>query len=297
MTNNITPILITGADTGIGRLTAEKLAQEGYTVYAGCYQDTSINELNDVQNIIAVKLDVTNQDDIDNLVKWIEEKGNGLYGLVNNAGIGDIWPLIESSEKEFHRVLNINLYGVFRVTNAVMPFLVKSKGRILSMGSLSGTIPTKFIGPYSVSKFGVEAYADVLHFETRKFGIHSITIKPGNFKTDITKANAPLLKSRKDRFEQSDYKEELGGLYDNLDNPDFLDRVQYEKPYEVVETIIEALFTPKPKLKYLVTTKDETESAIGWMFRVIAQLNQNHPHGITNEKLHDILDQQLAKFV
>lgn len=296
MTNNIPPILITGTDTGFGRLAAEKLARDGFTVYAGCYQESSIQELNEIQNIKAIKLDVTSQNDIDSLVEWIEHQGEGLYGLVNNAGIGDIWPLIESSEKEFHRVLNVNLYGVFRVTNAVMPFLVQSKGRILSMGSLSGTIPTKFIGPYSVSKFGVEAYADILHFETKKFGIHSITIKPGNFKTDITKANVPILKSRKERYEESAYKDDLRGIYDNLDNPNYLERVQYDNPDEVVETIVEALFSPKPKLKYLVTNYDETVSAIGWMFRVIAQLNQNHPNGVTKEKLHELLDLQLAKF-
>ncbi len=112
MAHNVAPILITGADTGIGRLTAEKLAKEGYTVYAGCYMESSIHELNEFPNIKAVKLDVTNQNDIDKMVKWIEDQGKGLYGLVNNAGVGDIWPLIESSEQDFHRVLNINLYGV-----------------------------------------------------------------------------------------------------------------------------------------------------------------------------------------
>lgn len=297
MAENIAPILITGADTGIGRLTAERLAQDGYTVYAGCYHESTIHELNQIHNISAIKLDVTDQNDIDNLIQWIDTEGKGLYGLVNNAGIGDIWPLIESSEQDFHRVLNINLYGVFRITNAVMPFLVKSKGRVLSMGSLSGTIPTKFIGAYTVSKFAVEAFADVLHFETKKFGIHSITIKPGNFKTDITKANVPVLKSRKTRYEESAYKEEMKELFDNLDNPNYLERVQYEKPDEVVDTIIEALFSPKPKLKYLVTNPEETESAIGWMFRVVAQLNQNHPNAISNEKLHEMLDLQLTKFM
>ncbi|OLS23659.1 MAG: 3-oxoacyl-[acyl-carrier-protein] reductase FabG [Candidatus Heimdallarchaeota archaeon LC_2] len=140
------PILITGADTGIGRATAIGLANRGYKVYASVYSEINIEELEKIDNVNAFKLDVTNPEDISAIKKWIEAKGEGLYGIVNNAGIGETWPLIESTEEEIHRIININLYGVIRVTTALMPLLTQSKGRVVTIGSLSGTIPTKFIG-------------------------------------------------------------------------------------------------------------------------------------------------------
>ena len=81
-------VLITGARTGIGRHLAEALAADGYHVYAGARKDKDLAELDALENITAVKLDVTKQDQIDAVVAMIEEKGTGLYGLVNNAGVG-----------------------------------------------------------------------------------------------------------------------------------------------------------------------------------------------------------------
>ena len=81
-------ILVTGASTGIGRNLAETLAAEGYHVYAGARKDEDLAELDSIENITAVRLDVTKQDQIDAVVALIEEKGTGLWGLVNNAGVG-----------------------------------------------------------------------------------------------------------------------------------------------------------------------------------------------------------------
>ncbi|MHA2090018.1 MAG: SDR family NAD(P)-dependent oxidoreductase [Candidatus Kariarchaeaceae archaeon] len=296
MESNFGPVLVTGADTGIGRLTVETLADKGYKVYAGVYDPNNVEILSNIENVKAVKTDVTNEEDMKILHEWVEKEGAGLYGIVNNAGISDIWPLIESPESYFHRVMDVNLYGVFRVSNAVMPFLIKSKGRIVTIGSLSGTIPTKLIGAYSISKFAVEALTDIYHFETKAFGIQAITIKPGNMQSDISKALAPILKLRKPEFEKSAYKGELSALFDNLDNPDYLERSQYEKPVRVVDAIINALYSPNPKSKYLVASQSDTNFALKWMFRVAAQLNQDHEQSVDREKLHSMLDRELDKF-
>ncbi len=296
MVENFGPVLVTGADTGIGRATVESIAKKGYEVYAGVYDLDNVELLSNIENIKAVKVDVTNKEDMRNLSDWIENEGAGLYGIVNNAGISDMWPLIESPESYFNRVMDVNLYGVFRVTNAVMPFLIESKGRIVTMGSLSGTIPTKLIGAYSISKFAVEALTDILHFETKQFGIQAITIKPGNVQSDISKALAPILKQRIPEYEKSSYKSELSSLFDNLNNPVFLERSQHDKPDKVIEAIIAALYSPKPKLKYLVANQNDTNFALKWMFRVAAQLNQNHMHSVERELMHKMLDNELDKF-
>jgi len=296
MSKDFGPVLVTGADTGIGRLTVETMAAKGYPTYAGVFDPSNIKELSALENVKSIQFDVTKPDDIRKVVDWIEDLGDGLYGVVNNAGISDLWPLIESPESYFHRVLNVNLYGVYRVTNAVVPFLQQTKGRIVTMGSLSGTIPSKMIGAYSVSKFAVEALTDIYNFELRKFGITAITIKPGNVQSNISNASAPILRKRQDDYEQSSYKEELAPLFDNLDNPAYLKRVQYDKPDRVVESIIDALYTENPKNKYLVANELDTKAAMKWMFRVTAQLNQHHTNSIDKVKLHQMLDEQVDKF-
>jgi len=83
-------ILITGASTGIGRSMAELMASEGHFVYAGARKDKDMEELNAIENIMAIRLDVTDQPQIDSAVKTIEAEGRGLYGLINNAGVGVI---------------------------------------------------------------------------------------------------------------------------------------------------------------------------------------------------------------
>lgn len=296
MTNHFGPVLVTGADTGFGRATVEHLAEQGYKVYATVYFPDNINELEQIKNVSAFKLDVTNPNDVEAIRKWIEGKGDGLYGIVNNAGIGETWPLIESTEDEIYKIFNVNLLGVIRVTHALISMLMESNGRVVTIGSLSGTIPSKIIGAYSISKFAVEAYVDVLSFEVRKMGVKAITIKPGNFKTDITKARVHTLTSRRDRFENSLYKPELQPLYDNIENPAFIEREGYETPERVVEAITHALYSDNPKSKYLVVTDKECQDAINWMCRVIAQLNQGHDQKLDKNTIHQLLDKQLDKF-
>ena len=290
------PVLVTGADTGIGRQTVETLAKNGHRIYAGAYLQSSIDELNKLENVKAHQLDVTKQDSIDKLAEWISSQGDGLYGVVNNAGVADNWPTMEMTEAEFHRVVNINLYGVFRVTNTLMPMLIESKGRVVTMGSLSGTIPTKFIGPYSVSKFGVEALMDIYYFEMRPFGLHFATVKPGNVKSNITKQMVPIFEKRKDRIATSHFRNELEMLQKGLKNEDVLERVEYEPPTRVVAAIEHALYSDTPKTKYFVTTYEDNKAGLGWMLRVIAQLNQGHTYPVSREDLHAMLDKQLDKF-
>ena len=89
-------ILVTGASTGIGRNLTETLAENGYHVYAGARKGEDLAELDDIENVTAVKLDVTKQDQIDAVVELIKNKGTGLYALVNNAGVGGGGPVVET---------------------------------------------------------------------------------------------------------------------------------------------------------------------------------------------------------
>ena len=166
-------VLITGASTGIGRHAAEQLAKAEYFVYAGARKYKDIAELNKIENIKAVRLDVTIQSEIDAAVKLIQSEGRGLWGLVNNAGINYIAPLIEAEESDLEFLFDVNVYGVFRVTKAFAPMIIESKGRIVNISSIAGTLSGGLhgYGMYVMSKHAIEAYTDQLSFEMAHLGV------------------------------------------------------------------------------------------------------------------------------
>ena len=158
-------VLVTGASTGIGRKITEKLAAEGYFVYAGARKDEDIEALNLIENVRAVRLDVTIQEDIDAAVNTVEAGGLGLYGLVNNAGVNVLAPLIEIDEAELDFLFDVNIYGPYRITKAFAPLIIESQGRISNISSISGTLSGPLYGIYSMSKHALEAYTDSLTIE------------------------------------------------------------------------------------------------------------------------------------
>ena len=133
-------VLITGASTGIGRHLAEALASKGYHVYAGARKDDDLAELDAIENITAVRLDVTKQDQVDAAVALIEKNGGGLWGLVNNAGVGGGGAVLDTPIENQRFVYDVNVEGVYRTTRAFAPLIMESKGRIVTTGSIAGTI-------------------------------------------------------------------------------------------------------------------------------------------------------------
>ena len=164
-------VLVTGASTGIGRKIAENLAASGHFVYAGARKQKDLDALNAIENIQAIRLDVTIQAEIDAAVQTVRDGGRGLHGLINNAGIFIGGPLIEVDVDELHWLMDVNVYGVYRVTQAFAPLIIESKGRIATIGSISGILSGQFSGQYSMSKHAIEAYTDTLAIEMAKFGV------------------------------------------------------------------------------------------------------------------------------
>src|SRR4051812_26852612 len=130
-------VLVTGASTGIGRKITEHLASRGYFVYAGARKQADLEALGAIKNVKALRLDVTKQEDIDAAVGSITKEGRGLYALVNNAGIATVGSTADTSMEEFDLLMNVNLYGPFRMTKAFTPLIAASKGRIANIGSIA----------------------------------------------------------------------------------------------------------------------------------------------------------------
>ena len=279
-------VLVTGASTGIGREIAETLAKNGYFVYAGARKQKDLDALNEIDNIQAVRLDVTIQEEIDAAVETVRKGDKGLYGLVNNAGVFIGGPLIDVDVEEVKWLMDVNVFGVYRVTQAFAPMIIESKGRITTIGSISGTLSGKFSGPYSMSKHAIEAYTDSLAAEMEKFDVRVSVIEPGNYDSQI--ANTALRRMREKDYAQPGayFAEELEEW---MSRP--WDRSQYKSPAEVAEAALHALGSDQPLLRYMVVPNErEAGITIGKALQEAAQLNEWQAYSYSREQLVEKLD-------
>jgi len=285
-------VLITGASSGIGRKTTEYLASHGYFVYAGARKEEDLIDLNKIANVQSIHLDVTRQDDIDNAVKTITQNGRGLYGLVNNAGVNAFGPLTEIEEKDFNFVMDVNVYGPYRITKAFSPLLIESKGRIIMIGSLFGTISTMpLMGPYAMSKHAIEAYTDTLAAEMAPYGVKVSVIEPGTYKSEIYRNsyNRAIEEQKDNNTELADWQKQLFAKgpteHDN-----------YPPPDKVAETVSLALLSKKPKARYLVVPDaQQAKSTIKAAITKVVELNQDHEYSLDRSELIQMLDDALNK--
>ena len=180
---------MTGASTGIGRACATRFAARGFRVFAGVRKSEDGEALKGENpgDIIPLLIDVSDQDSIASAKDTVKSVigDNGLSGLINNAGIAVAGPLEFLPPQDFERQLAVNLQGLLRTVQAFLPLLRPSKGRVVIMGSVSGRVAFPFIGAYSVSKFGIEAFGDSLRMELKPFGIPVTLIEPGAVSTPI----------------------------------------------------------------------------------------------------------------
>ena len=140
-------VLVTGAANGIGLTITEYLAQKGDHVIATDIDEKALNELKGRENISALLLDITSLQSIKEAKEKILEISEGLDGLVNNAGLFVGGPLIEVSEKEMQKIIDVNVIGTHKVTKALYPLILAKKGRIINIGSEAGRITFPLNGP------------------------------------------------------------------------------------------------------------------------------------------------------
>ncbi len=181
-------VLITGASTGIGRACAEHLDSLGFTVFAGVRKQADADSLGEIGSgrTQALMLDVTDSQSIAAAMSSVEQAAPaGLAGLVNNAGIAVAGPLEFVTLDDWRRQLEVNFIGQVAVTQAALPALRRARGRIVNMTSIGGRLASPFLGPYSASKYALEAITDSLRLELRPFGIEVAAVEPGAVATPI----------------------------------------------------------------------------------------------------------------
>ncbi|CAL1546658.1 unnamed protein product [Lymnaea stagnalis] len=232
----------------------------GFPVVAGCLTKAGSESLGKScsSRLKTLTVDVTDSDSIRaayEAVKKALPDDTCLWAVVNNAGVTGRLTVSEMcTKKDFIDACNVNLFGPIEVARTFMPLLRKSKGRVVNMVSVMGRCPA-VSSPYSVSKFGLEAYSDVLRREVSRFGVKVIVIEPGFFKTTIFNREALQASTRK-TFEQSssevqaayghDYVEKMSSLLDGV-----MDSLS-PHTYKVVNAYVDAITAKYPRARYLV---------------------------------------------
>jgi NAD(P)-dependent dehydrogenase (short-subunit alcohol dehydrogenase family) len=233
-------VLVTGASSGIGKAIATFLSTKGYKVYGTSRAPKNEKDF----SFEMIALDVLKIETIKTAVNFIIKKEGRLDILVNNAGIGVTGPIEETPTDEMRNAFNTNFFGAIDVIKTVLPFMRAQKyGVILNTTSIAGYMGLPFRGIYSSSKGALELLTEATRMEVKRFGIHIVSIAPGDFATDIIsrRYHTPL-------FEDSVYKENYKSNLDLMDS-----HVETGKnPIEMAKKVYEIINTKNPKIHYKV---------------------------------------------
>ncbi len=248
-------VVITGASTGIGQTCALHLDNLGWRVFAGVRKQADADTLQAraSSQLTPIFIDVTQPDTIAAAANTVTQavNGSGLAGLVNNAGIAIGGPLEFLPIENLRQQLEINVIGQVAVTQAFLPLLRLARGRVVNMSSISGRIAMPFFGPYSASKFALEALSDSLRRELYPWGIDVICIEPGAIDT-------PIWEKGLSRGEEiaANLPAEGRQLYDPILNnlrETVLDTAGRGIPSQAVAKVVtHALSAKRPKTRYIV---------------------------------------------
>ena len=182
-------VVVTGASSGIGEACARRLDDHGWRVVAGVRREEDAERLRKLssERLLPVRLDVRSGDDLRELAARLDEVAGagGVQGLVNNAGVVVAGPLACTPLDDIRRQFEINVFGVLAATRALLPLLRRGRGRIVNMGSVAGRITAPFLGPYSASKFALEALSDALRMELSLEGIPVSLVESGPVTTPM----------------------------------------------------------------------------------------------------------------
>jgi len=286
-------VLVTGASSGIGRQITEHLAAKGYYVYAGARSAEDLRALDAIDNVQAIRLDVTKQSEIAAAVETVKRGGRGLHGLVNNAGVAIFAPMIETEEEDLIFQMDVNVYGPYRITKAFAPLLIESKGRVTTIGSINGIVAVPFSGPYAMSKHAMEGYADALAAEMSTLGVKVSIVEPGRFRSEMAANVTRRWREKHRTAEGSRFEAQFQQVFAAF-SPDNEDR--HPEPILVAEAVEHALFDPNPKLRYLVTPNAaQAHFTVRRAIERAIELNQGQPFALDRAGLIALLDSALAR--
>ena len=257
-------VLVTGASTGIGRATALHLDSIGFRVHAGVRKEADGRDLEQAASgpLAHVILDITAPDQIGAAAETIGAAApDGVWGLVNNAGIAVAGPLEYLPMEDFRWQIEVNLTGHVAVIQALMPHLRKAKGRIVNVTSIGGLIAFPFMGAYHAAKFGLEAVSHSLRRELRPWGMHVCSIEPGSIATNIWERGDEIAAGVREKLPEV-AEQHYGKTLDDYQR--LLERTAERgiEPVRVAKVIEHALTSSRPRTRYLVGTDAKVQARV-----------------------------------
>jgi NAD(P)-dependent dehydrogenase (short-subunit alcohol dehydrogenase family) len=247
-------VLLTGASTGIGRATALRLARAGLVVYAGVRRtedgDALVTEGG--ANVRPLSLEVTHQPSIEAARDTIANAPDvTLRGIVNNAGIAIAGPLEVLPIAQLRRQFDINFFAPIAISQAFLPLLRKTRGRIVNVSSIGGKFAAPFVGAYAASKFAVEAASDAMRIELLHAGVRVILIEPGGVKTPIWSRSAAVSASVFDNA-SPELRDAYAEMTENMRKISAKMDENGIDADQVAIAIERALLAPHPHARYLI---------------------------------------------
>ena len=247
MKNEKKVVLVTGAASGIGLAITKYLLEKGDHVIAVDINEEGLKKIPKSELLTSYYLDVTKIETIKEAVSKIEDQFDGLDGLVNSAGLFFGGALVEVDEKKMEKILAVNVMGVFNVTKCFFPMLLKNKGRIVNIGSETGRFAFPLNGPYTMTKYALEAFSDSLR---REIQIHDMKV----IHLQVGAINTPLLYqtfcSYRDDFnhEETKFKKMLETVTKVCEK----EMERGAKPVDVAKIVYKGLHKRRPKIRYRV---------------------------------------------
>ena len=248
-------VLITGATDGLGKALALLLAERGYRVFAAGRSPEKLAQLDSIARdknlpLESIALDVCSDASVQSAVQSVLGKTGAIDVLVNNAGVNYTAAVEDLSMEDWRAQFETNVFGVLRVTRAVLPRMRERRsGRILMMSSLSGLMTPPTQGAYSSSKHALEGLSNALRMELYPFGIDVVLIEPGYIITGIQKTAAELSKPYLEKG--GPYAPLYAKFFTSVN--DMRTKSKYT-PRDCAHVMLRAMETPRPKARYGVTS-------------------------------------------
>ncbi|HCE44908.1 MAG TPA: short-chain dehydrogenase/reductase [Lentisphaeria bacterium] len=245
-TISVKPVwFITGCSTGFGRELAKHVLELGYRAVVTARNPDDVKDLADKGEVLILKLDVTDQGQIDSAIKAAEDKFGCIDVLVNNAGIGYFGAVEESEEDQVRRMFEINFFGLSRMIHAVLPGMRKlRRGFIINFSSIGGLCSFPSVGYYNATKFAVEGLSEALWQEVEPLGIRVMLVEPSGFRTDWAGRSA-----NESNRQISDYASSAGAWRCQIRA---MSGKQAGDPVRAVHAVVTAFRSPNPPHRLLL---------------------------------------------
>jgi NAD(P)-dependent dehydrogenase (short-subunit alcohol dehydrogenase family) len=254
MTANRRVALVTGASSGIGKAAALALAAAGFQVVGTSRNSSRVTPDNGVTYL---DLDVTDDQSVSAVVQQVIERFGRVDVLINNAGVGAAGAAEESSVAQAQSVFDVNVFGLIRMTKAILPHMrAQGRGRIINISSVLGLVPQPYMAVYVASKHAIEGYSESLDHEVREHGVRVLLVEPGYtntaFEGNSVQADTPLPVYAQRRH-----------IFDDVIATAMKDG---DDPATVATVIVAAATAPKPKLRY---TAGPTAGRVSTLRRIV----------------------------